>query len=102
MNGKVTDQLSQLIHCPLDIQIKRGLLFCYRNKNSPKLLKRSEIPYCVNANKCFSGGVFGQFIFQTLCVDMSRYRNLSYEKTIMNVYQEFSTNVFIAALFITV
>lgn len=27
MNGEVTDQAPQLIHCPLDTQVKRGPAF---------------------------------------------------------------------------
>lgn len=71
MNGEVTDQAPQLIHCPLDTQVKRGPAFLVQKyKLTKNILKKSKIPYGVNVNWRLSGGVIRQFILQTLGVSM--------------------------------
>lgn len=99
VNGKVIDQLPQLIHRLLNIEIKN----CYRNKNSPKPLKRKirNAIMCECKLKPFWRSSWAVCFPNTWCQRI-QVQEFILRKIIMNVYQELATNAFPSALFITV
>ena len=92
VNGKVTD-----------IQTREGCFTGIETSAHQNYSKeRSETPGRVNVNWCLPRGAAGKGIFLNAWCQCAQVQQFILSKTIMSVYQELTTNVFIAALFITV